>query len=52
MKMVIALTRIFSRHQAELLAFFTTMMTSDMVAPASGTHTLKTYFNEEADRRQ
>lgn len=45
MKMIIALTRIFSRHQAELLAFFTTMMTSDMVAPVTGSRTLLSHFS-------
>jgi len=45
MKPVIGMTRIFNRHQAELLAFFTTMMTSDVVAPATGTHTLRGHFD-------
>jgi uncharacterized protein YbjT (DUF2867 family) len=44
MKTVIAFTRAFSRHQAGLLSFFTTMMTSDMAAPATGTHTLRSHF--------
>jgi len=44
MKMMIGISRIFSRHQGELLAFFTTMMTSDVVAPLSGTRTLSEHF--------
>ena len=52
MKTIITFTRIFSRQQAELLAFFMTMMTSDMVAPASGTRTLITHFIEEAHKGQ
>lgn len=44
MRPVVALTRIFSRKQGELLAFFTTMMTRDVVAPATGRHTLADYF--------
>jgi uncharacterized protein YbjT (DUF2867 family) len=38
--------RLFSRHQGELLAFFTTMATSDVVAPATGTHTLVDHFRQ------
>ena len=41
---MVALTRIFSRKQGDLLAFFTTMMTRDVVAPATGHHTLAEYF--------
>ena len=52
MKMIIALTRIFSRHQAGLIAFFVTMMTSDMVAPGAGTRTLETHFSELAASTQ
>jgi uncharacterized protein YbjT (DUF2867 family) len=44
MKATVALTKIFSKHRGELLAFFTTAMTSDVVAPAVGTHTLKNYY--------
>lgn len=36
--------RIFNRHQGELLSFFTTMATLDVVAPARGTHTLEAHF--------
>jgi uncharacterized protein YbjT (DUF2867 family) len=44
MRATVALTKIFSKHQGELLAFFTTAMTSDVVAPAFGTHTLKDHY--------
>jgi uncharacterized protein YbjT (DUF2867 family) len=44
MKLTIAATRTFSKHQGELLAFFTTAMTSDVVAPAVGTHQLEDHF--------
>jgi uncharacterized protein YbjT (DUF2867 family) len=44
MRAVVAVTRLFSRHQAELLAFFTTVTTIDMVAPTSGTRTLEAHY--------
>jgi uncharacterized protein YbjT (DUF2867 family) len=34
----------FNRHQGELLAFFTTMATTDVVAPPRGTHTLEDHY--------
>jgi uncharacterized protein YbjT (DUF2867 family) len=40
----VRLVRLFNRHQGELLAFFTTMATMDVVAPPSGTHTLGDHF--------
>ncbi len=43
---VVRLVRLFNRHQGELLAFFTTMTTTDVVAPKSGTHTLKDHFHD------
>ena len=43
---LVRLVRLFSRHQGELLAFFTTMSTSDVVAPATVTHTLAAHFRE------
>jgi uncharacterized protein YbjT (DUF2867 family) len=43
---VVRLVRIFNRHQGELLAFFTTMATTDVVAPSTGTHTLEAHFRE------
>jgi nucleoside-diphosphate-sugar epimerase len=33
-----------TRHQGELLAFFTTMATTDVVAPATGTRTLEAHY--------
>ena len=33
-----------TRHQGDLLAFFTTMATPDVVAPSTGTHTLEVHF--------
>ncbi|OEU62803.1 MAG: hypothetical protein BBJ57_00080 [Desulfobacterales bacterium PC51MH44] len=50
MKFIIAVTKIFNKHQGELLAFFTTMGTSDVVAPATGTQTLKACYEEYAQR--
>lgn len=44
----IALTRIISRHQAGLLAFFTAAMTRDGVAPRTGSHTLEAHFRSLA----
>lgn len=41
--------KIFSRHQGELLAFFTEMATSDVVAPAVGSRTLKAHYEELAE---
>ncbi len=41
---VVRLVRLFNRHQGELLAFFTTMATTDVVAPPAGTHTLEAHF--------
>ena len=40
---VVRLVRLFNR-QGELLAFFTTMATTDVVAPATGTRTLAAHF--------
>jgi len=45
MNLAIGMTRTYNRQQGELLAFFTTMMTSDVVAPLSGVHTLDDYFD-------
>jgi uncharacterized protein YbjT (DUF2867 family) len=44
MRLVVAVTRLFSKHQGELLAFFATAMTSDAVAPTVGTHSLESHF--------
>jgi uncharacterized protein YbjT (DUF2867 family) len=43
---VVRLVRFFNHHQGELLAFFTTMATTDVVAPATGTHTLEAHFRD------
>jgi hypothetical protein len=42
----VRVVRLFSRHQGELLAFFTTMATTDVVAPSTGTHTLENQFRQ------
>ena len=41
---VVRLMRFFNRHQGELLAFYTTVATSDVVAPSRGTHTLEAHY--------
>ena len=43
---VVFVTRLFSRHSAELLAFFTTMATRDVVGPATGSRTLEAHYRE------
>jgi len=43
---VVRLVRLFNRHQGELLAFFATMATTDVVAPATGSHSLKEHFQK------
>ncbi|MFC1871759.1 hypothetical protein ACFLYF_05120 [Chloroflexota bacterium] len=45
MRFIIAVTKIFNKHQGELLAFLTTAMTSEVVAPATDTHTLREHYN-------
>ena len=35
----------FNRHRGELLAFFTTMATTDVVAPPTGTRKLEAYYH-------
>jgi uncharacterized protein YbjT (DUF2867 family) len=44
MSLTILLTRLFSRHSAELLAFFTAMATRDVAGPATGSHTLGEHY--------
>ncbi len=46
MKAMVPVARLFARHQGELLAFFVTMMLSDVVAPNHGTRTLKAHFQK------
>lgn len=43
-KPIISVSRMFNRHQGELLAFMVTAMTSDVVAPPTGTRTLEAHF--------
>jgi len=47
MRAMASLTRLFSRHRAEVLAFFTEAMTEDAVAPLTGSHTLAEHFRKE-----
>jgi len=44
MSAVVSLTRMFSRHRAELMAFFTAMGTRDVVGPTTGTRSLEAHF--------
>jgi uncharacterized protein YbjT (DUF2867 family) len=48
MRGAVSLTRVFNRHQGELLAFFTEAMTADALAPATGSRSLSNHFNELA----
>jgi uncharacterized protein YbjT (DUF2867 family) len=48
----VAATRLFNRHQGELLAFFTEMGISEVIAPAAGTRTLGRHFEELARHSQ
>jgi len=42
----VRLVGLFNRHEGNLLAFFTAMATTDVVAPSIGTHTLEGYYRE------
>ena len=44
MNLITCITKLFNRHQGELLAFQTTAMTSEVVAPTTGIHTLKEHY--------
>lgn len=46
MKWAVAATKLFNRHRGELLAFFVTAMTSDLVAPLTGKRTVAEHFRE------
>jgi len=46
MKLLVVATRILNKHQGELLAFFTTAVISNVVAPMTGTCSLATHFAE------
>ena len=48
MNTVASITKIFNKHAGELMAFFITMGTSDVVAAPTGTHSLRTYYKESA----
>ena len=41
---VVRLVKLFNRHQGDLLAFFTTMATSEVVAPQHGNHPLDQHY--------
>jgi len=43
---VVRFVRLFNRHRGELLAFFTTMATTDIVAPATCSHSLEENFRK------
>ncbi|MFC1888255.1 SDR family oxidoreductase [Thermodesulfobacteriota bacterium] len=49
-RLIVAVTRFFNRHLGELLAFLTTATTIDGVAPRTGTHTLKAFYEECAQK--
>ncbi len=42
--LIVILTRCINRHTAELLSFFKSVATRDMVGPATGFHTLKKQY--------
>jgi uncharacterized protein YbjT (DUF2867 family) len=44
----VAAAKMFSKHEGELLAFFAAAMTSDVVAPETGTRRLEAHFGELA----
>jgi uncharacterized protein YbjT (DUF2867 family) len=48
----VRLVRLVKRHQGELLAFFTTMATRDVVAPTVGSHTLEAHFRALQERER
>jgi len=44
MRALVALVRVFNRHQGELMAFFTEAMTAEAVAPGTGSRRLADHF--------
>jgi len=52
MRTAVSLTKMFNRHQGELLAFLTAAMSSDAVAPAVGVHRLDDHFRDLASPAQ
>ncbi len=49
MRILVSITKVFNKHQGELLAFLTTAMSVDAVAPTSGTRNLEAHFRELSD---
>ena len=47
MQATASLTKMFNKHQGELLAFMTEAMTRDVVAPTFGSRTLAAHFQEQ-----
>ncbi len=48
---VVHLVKLFNRHKGDLLAFFTTMATTDVVAPQRGTHSLDQHYRRLLESR-
>lgn len=48
MKIAVAAAKLVNKQQGELFAFFTTVMSSDVVAPTTGTRRLEAHFKELA----
>jgi uncharacterized protein YbjT (DUF2867 family) len=46
MRSVVWMTKLFNKHQGEVLAFLTTAMSTDAVAPATGVRRLEDHFAE------
>ena len=44
MNLIVCATKLFNRHQGELLAFQTTVCSSTVVAPVTGVHTLREHY--------
>lgn len=49
MGLVVRVVRLFNRHQGELMAFFATMATSEVVAPPVGSHTLGDHYHSPGE---
>ncbi len=49
-RLIVSVAKFFNRHEGELLAFLTTAMTSQVVAPVTGSHTLKAFYEDCALR--
>lgn len=46
MRLLVSVTKVANRHEGELLAFLTTAMSTDGVAPTTGTRTLGAHFRD------